>query len=187
MIRGGGERPNSNRGLYGSGLAYRRRQTVELRIAVVVATVAAVLTGIAGFVMGGQVTDPGAGRALAVTTPSSSSAMIGTSARPVDRSGVTVVVANGSGVKGAAVATTTQLKTLGYKTLRPTNTIGVQNGASMLTQVFFAPGSDKAAVQVIADLQLDAVVAQPLPAGPDEIRVALRSRNGADVVVILGN
>ena len=58
---------------------------------------------------------------------------------------------------------------------------------AILTQVYFAPGSDKAAVQVIADLQLDAVVAQPLPAGPDEIRVALRSRNGADVVVILGN
>ena len=96
-------------------------------------------------------------------------------------------MANGSGVKGAAVATTTRLKTLGYNTLRATNTTGVQTGASMLTQVFFAPGSDKAAVQVIADLQLDAVVAQPLPAGPDEKQVALRSRNGADVVVILGN
>ena len=187
MIRGSGERPNSNRALYGSGLAYRRRQTVELRIAVVVATVAAVLTGIAGFVMGGQVTDPAAGRALAVATLASSSVVIDTSARPVDRAGVTVVVAYGSGVKGAAVATTTRLKTLGYKTLRATNTTGVQNGASMLTQVYFAPGSDKAAVQVIADLQLDAVVTQPLPAGPDEIRVALPSRNGADVVVILGS
>lgn len=90
---------------------------------------------------------------------------------------VVVVVANGSGISGLAGRTSDELRALGYQTLEPAN---VDEGA-ITTSVYFVEGSEPAAVEVAASLNLPATAVKPLPA-PSPVA----SLGEAVVLVVLG-
>ena len=112
------------------------------------------------------------------------SAPVAGSASTLARAGIKVVVANSSGVKGAAGKVSTSLKTLGYDMLPAANASGKTRTASL---IFAAAGSEAAAAQVIADLKLSNVTVQSIPTDATQIPLLASSRQGAAVVVILGS
>ncbi len=92
---------------------------------------------------------------------------------------VTVLVANGTDIRGLAGATATALKGIGYNTLAPTDTTGPVDA----TKVLFSPGFEAEARQVATSLQLPpTVVEAPSSANPPPIADTL----GANVIVLLG-
>ena len=124
---------------------------------------------------GSTATAPGSAVTVAQTTPAVAS---------IARTPIVVVVANSSGIKGAAATVSTKLKTLGYTTLPPGNASGNKKISASL--VFVAAGQEAAATQVMADLGLVNVIPAPIPTDATKIPLLASSRQGATVVVILG-
>jgi len=92
---------------------------------------------------------------------------------------VTVLVANGTDIRGLAGATATALKGIGYNTLSPTDT----GQPVPATKVLFSPGFEAEARAVATSLQLPPTAVEGVnPASPPPIRDTL----GANVIVLLG-
>lgn len=72
---------------------------------------------------------------------------------------VVVVVANGSGISGLAARTGGTLAGLGYQVLEPANV----NEGQINSVVYYVAGSEPAAVEVAAALNLPATAVQPMP------------------------
>ena len=98
----------------------------------------------------------------------------------VDPSAIAVIVANGSGVSGAAGAVTEQLIALGYNPGTPTDA----TSEVPLDTVYFLPGSQESAERVATDLGLgpEAVLEMPTPPPADQAAIGL-----AQVLVVLGS
>jgi hypothetical protein len=94
---------------------------------------------------------------------------------PLDPSAIPVIVANGSGVSGAAGAVTEQLTALGYNPGAPTETA--------FDTVFFLPNAQAQAEQVATDLGLGPEAVQPMPTPPPADQAAIGL---AQVLVVLG-
>lgn len=79
-----------------------------------------------------------------------------------DRAEMIVVVANGSGITGAAARNAERLTELGYENIR------LRNGTQIFefTTVFFAPGFEDAAARLAADLELLPDFVAPLEEAP---------------------
>ena len=91
---------------------------------------------------------------------------------------VTVLVANGTDIRGLAGATATALKAIGYNTLSPTDSRPVD-----VTKVQFSPGYEAEALAVATSLQLPPTAVEAAnPANPPPVTDTL----GANVVVLLG-
>ena len=105
-----------------------------------------------------------------VTTPTTTGI---TSRKPAD---VSVLVANGAGIRGLGSQTAEQLKTLGYNTLTAVDA----TKALDTTTVQYAEGYQTEAAAIALTLGLPGTAAQPLnsPAVPDT--------QGANVIVVLG-
>lgn len=101
-----------------------------------------------------------------------------TTVKPRAHGEVRVVVANGSGARGLAGTTTTELKKLGYNTLGATDT----TQAIDKTQVQFAEGYEAEAREVAQVLSLPLTTVQRLNSPP----VAQADLGDAKVVVLLG-
>ena len=153
-------------------------------IAVVVAVIAAAL----GFFILKQVSDDGGSSggatsptdaATATTVPASTAT---TAASTVDKASYQIVVANASGVGGAAGKLTTDLQARGYKTLKATN-VAAGTPQAATTTVYYTTGSKAAADAVLAELGLTGP-AQPIPATGFVVPEA--DRAGANVVIVLG-
>ncbi len=153
-------------------------------IAVVVAVIAAAL----GFFILKQVSDDGGSSggatsptdaATETTVPASTAT---TAATTVEKASFQVVVANASGVGGAAGKLTTDLQARGYKTLKATN-VAAGTPQAATTTVYYTTGSQAAADAVLAELGL-AGPAQPIPATGFVVPEA--DRAGANVVIVLG-
>jgi hypothetical protein len=151
-------------------------------VAVVVAVVAAAL----GFFILKQVSDDSGGSATpgtdAVTETTAPESTATTTVSTVDKASFQVVVANASGVGGAAGKMTTDLQARGYKTLKATN-VAAGTPQAATTTVYYTTGSEAAAADVLADLGL-AGPAQPIPATGFVVPDA--DRAGANVVIVLG-
>lgn len=82
---------------------------------------------------------------------------------------VKVLVANGSGINGAAGAETTNLEALGYVTATPTNAERVPN-----TVVYYTAGYEREAAQLADALGLaeTAVASLPTPAPVDDLQLS---------------
>lgn len=91
---------------------------------------------------------------------------------------IKVLVANGSGLRGLAGATSTSLKGLGYATLSPVDATGTVEK----TSVQFADGWEAEAREVAASLSLPASVVVRATSPP----VAAADLGDAKVVVVLG-
>ncbi len=92
---------------------------------------------------------------------------------------VTVLVANGTDIRGLAGATATALKGIGYNTLSPTDTSRTVDA----TKVLFSNGFEAEARAVATSLQLPpTAVEAATPASPPPIADTL----GANVIVLLG-
>lgn len=117
--------------------------------------------------VGDDAADPGAG----VTT---------TTTRAARAPGeVTVLVANGTDIRGLAGATATALKGIGYNTLSPADASRPVD----TTKVLFSAGFETEARQVATSLQLPPTAVEALnPSDPPPIGDTL----GANVVVLLG-
>ena len=100
----------------------------------------------------------------------------------VNKASFQVVVANASGVGGAAGKMTTDLQASGYKTLKATN-VAAGTPQAATTTVYYTTGSQAAADAVLAELGL-AGPAQPIPATGFVVPEA--NRAGANVVIVLG-
>lgn len=98
-------------------------------------------------------------------------------ARP--KGDIKVLVANGSGLRGLAAATSNSLKGLGYATLSPVDT---STGTVEKTSVQFADGWEAEAREVAASLSLPASVVVRATSPP----VAAADLGDAKVVVVLG-
>ena len=177
-------------GIHGSSRRSRRRRPVPLRSVVAIAIVVALVAGTIGYLIGHRTPTVGKSTTSALPTtatslspPSQATATIAALA-DIDRSQTVVVVANGSGVKGAAAAATKGLDTLGYKTLPAANISGTATIA--ISKVFYAAGGETAAAHVVSELHLTNIVASPIPAASTEIPVPPASRKNAIVVVIIG-
>jgi hypothetical protein len=105
-----------------------------------------------------------------------------TVASPVDPTTINVVVANGSGVSGAAGAVSEQLAALGYPA--PLATDAFADSDTPLDTVYFAtnPDSSAQATQVAADLGLPDSSVLPYPATGAPADIGL-----AQVLVVLGS
>lgn len=165
----------------------RRPGFVSIKVLAAVAVVVALVAGSLGYFLGRRSNDAGTATtnhpAKTSIASSTVSTVATTAAVSIDRKLTTVVVANGSGIKGAAAVATTDLKSLGYVTLAPANTTG--STVLLTTQVFAITGSEQAAAQVVLDLHLTNVVAVPMPVD-SKLPVPAASLQGAGVVVILG-
>lgn len=177
-------------GIHGSSRRSRRRRPVALRSVVAIAVVVALVAGTVGYFIGHRTptvdrsaTSARPATATSVSPPTQAAATTAALA-DIDRSQTVVVVANGSGVKGAAAAATKSLDTLGYKTLPAANISGTATIA--VSKVFYGAGGETAAAHVISELHLTNVVASPIPAASTEIPVPSASRKNAAVVVIIG-
>jgi hypothetical protein len=92
---------------------------------------------------------------------------------------VTVLVANGTDIRGLAGATATALKGIGYNTLSPTDATRLVD----TTKVLFSAGFEGEARQVATSLQLPpTAVEAATPANPPPVDDTL----GANVIVLLG-
>ncbi len=89
---------------------------------------------------------------------------------------VSVLIANASGIGGAAGATQETLNAAGYTTTRTANAPSVVPS----TQVLYVEGSQGDAQAVATALELDATVVQPMP---EPVPLALE---GATVLVLVG-
>ncbi len=89
-----------------------------------------------------------------------------------------VVVANASGVQGAAGRTTTALKTAGFATVDPVTA----TAKITVSIVYVLPGFEAAGTRVAAALKLPAARVQPMPSP-----LPVPTLNGAQVLVILGS
>ena len=112
------------------------------------------------------------------TTTSSTSTTIETSTTTttVNLANTQVLVANASGVSGAAGKITTQLKDKGYTTLPATN--AKQTGVATTT-VYYQPGYEAQAGQVAQSLGVTTTAAMPSPP-------PVASLGEADVLVVVG-
>jgi hypothetical protein len=97
----------------------------------------------------------------------------------VDPSTVTVLVANASGLPGAAGTITTDLGSAGFLTSAPANATIVDDPA--VTVIYFVGNQEAAGVAVAEALGLDADSVQPMP---DPLPVD--DMRGATVLVMLG-
>jgi hypothetical protein len=128
-------------------------------------------------------TDDGGGGASDTTEPADGEDGTGdTLSSPVDPSTINVVVANGSGVSGAAGAVAEQLAALGYPT--PIATDAFADSDTPLDTIYYATAVDSSAQasQVAADLGLpeSSVLPYPPEGAPADIGLA-------QVLVVLGS
>jgi hypothetical protein len=89
-----------------------------------------------------------------------------------------VVVANASGVQGAAGRTTTALKSAGFTTVDPVTA----SAKITISIVYVLPGYEAAGNQVAAALKLPPARVQPMPSP-----LPVPTLNGAQVLVLLGS
>lgn len=114
----------------------------------------------------------------AVTTTTAAAEVTTTTAALRPAAEVKVLVANGSGVQGAAGAQTDSLTTLGYTTGSPTDA----NADVTTSVIYFVAGYQPEAAALAESLTLDpatAVVALPTPAPVDDTQEA-------QLVLVLG-
>ena len=109
------------------------------------------------------------------TVPGGTTVPVATTVPPA--SSFKVVVANASGVQGAAARMTTTLKNAGYTTVDPVTA----TAKITISIVYVLPGYEAAGQQVAATLKLPAARVQPMPTPPP-----VASLNGAQVLLILG-
>jgi LytR cell envelope-related transcriptional attenuator len=107
----------------------------------------------------------------AVTTPT-------TAAGPRAPAQVSVLVANGTKVSGAASRVDVQLAQAGYNSVGTANATSSDNSA---TVVDFTPGYQPEAAALAASLSLPATAAQPMPSPPP-----VTDTKGANIVVVVG-
>jgi hypothetical protein len=102
---------------------------------------------------------------------------------PIDPSQINIVVANGSGVSGAATAVSATLAGLGYPEPIATDAT-VDNSATPLDTVYYAtnPDSSAQANQVASDLGLGEGAVEPYPAADAPAEIGL-----GQVLVVLGS
>jgi hypothetical protein len=93
------------------------------------------------------------------------------------KSNVTVLVANGTSVGGAASAYSQQLSGQGWSVLSPADTTVPVSTST----VYYASGQQAAAAAIATALGLKATSVAPLSNA-----VPVSSRSGADVVLVLG-
>jgi hypothetical protein len=114
------------------------------------------------------------------TTPTSSGTTSSTTTtlkqRVVPRSQVSVQVANGTSISGLARQYTQKLQTLGWNTLS-----GINGPSTQLTEIYYLPGYQGAALTIAASLHVPTTSAMPLGA-----HRPVPGATGDDVVVILG-
>jgi len=110
------------------------------------------------------------------TTSTSTTVAASTTSTSVNLANTQVLVANASGVSGAAGRVTTQLKDKGYTTLPATN--AKQTGLATTT-VYYQPGYEAQAGQVAQSLGVTTPAAIPSPP-------PVASLGDADVVVVVG-
>lgn len=101
----------------------------------------------------------------------------------LDPSAIPVVVANGSGVSGAAGAVTQLLIALGYNPGNPTDT-AVPIDETVLDTVYYITGFEDHALQVASDLGLSPEAVLPLPG---TVPVRPEDLGLAGVLVVLGS
>ncbi len=101
-----------------------------------------------------------------------------TTARTRPKAEVTILVANGAGVRGLGAATSTALQNFGYTTLTPTDA----NASVPKTSIQFAEGYEAEAREVAIALTQPVTVVTRLASPP----VAAAEIGDAKVVVILG-
>jgi hypothetical protein len=151
-------------------------------IAVVVTLVAAVL----GFFILKSLDSNGSSSSNPSTKPTdATTTTLATDTTPspvpttVDKSSFQLLVANASGVKGSAATMSSQLQTLGYRVIPPSNTVPGY-APKDVTEVFFLPGFELQGADVAANLGVQAL---PMPATKP---VADTDFTGATVLVALG-
>jgi hypothetical protein len=93
-----------------------------------------------------------------------------------------VIVANASGVDGAAAAVSSTLGGLGFQMVKATNAAGYEDSLAV-SKVYFAPEAYGVAYS-IAQL-MGGVAVAPMPT-PPPIYLALEGLRGANVIVMLG-
>jgi hypothetical protein len=128
-------------------------------------------------------TDDGSSSGSDTTEPTGDDQSTGdTISSPVDPTSINVVVANGSGVSGAAGAVSETLAGLGYPP--PIATDAFAEADTPLDTVYFAtnPDSSAQAQQVATDLGLDESAVLPYPATGAPADIGL-----AQVLVVLGS
>jgi hypothetical protein len=96
--------------------------------------------------------------------------------------GGVVLVANASGIDGAAAGLSTSLADLGFQTVKATNSAGYESKLDV-TKVYFT-GEGYPAAYSISQL-LGGVAVAPMPT-PPPILNALEGLRGANVIVMLG-
>jgi len=93
-----------------------------------------------------------------------------------------VLVANASGIDGAAASVSGTLASLGFQTVKATNAAGYEDSLDV-SKVYFAPEAYGPAYS-IAQL-MGGVAVAPMPT-PPPIVAALEGLRGANVIVMLG-
>ena len=105
-----------------------------------------------------------------------------TTTLPLITQGGVVIVANASGIDGAAAAVSSTLSGLGFQTVKATNAAGYEDSLDV-SKVYFAPEAYGPAYS-IAQL-MGGVAVAPMPT-PPPILLALEGLRGANVIVMLG-
>ena len=154
-----------------------------------VAIVIAAVAGLLGLLILKDVKDDGSGgggstKPAKTTTPASTipeSTVAPTTTPPLIRQGATVVVANASGIDGAAGNLTTALKTRNYVTGKPV-TATVKADAT----VIMAKAGDTGAAAVARTLMLEMGLSGAIQPLTDSAPVKAGDLAGATVLVVLG-
>ncbi|MCU1503040.1 MAG: hypothetical protein JWM12_2394 [Ilumatobacteraceae bacterium] len=105
-----------------------------------------------------------------------------TTTLPLITQGGVVIVANASGIDGAAAAVSATLGSLGFQTVKATNAAGYEDSLDV-SKVYFTPDAYPVAYS-IAQL-MGGVAVAPMPT-PPPIYLALDGLRGANVIVMLG-
>jgi hypothetical protein len=101
---------------------------------------------------------------------------------PLTTQGGVIIVANASGIDGAAAVISSALAGLGFQTVKATNAAGYEDSLDV-SKVYFTPDAYPVAYSV-AQL-MGGVVVAPMPT-PPPIYLALDGLRGANVIVMLG-
>jgi hypothetical protein len=125
-------------------------------------------------------TDEATGPDNTSDTTESPSTTAGAEPRPPDE--VTVLVANGSGIAGAAGALSTQLQGLGYHTAEPDNTPAPVSSSN----VFYIPGFEAEARAVAQSLGLDPDAEGVVAEVPSPVPTLDASMGAANLLVVMG-
>jgi hypothetical protein len=170
------------------GAAFRGALLIALAVVIGVVLLTKAVDSDAGTVETGDGGDnnnpaPATTEAPGTTTGGGSGGTVSTTSTtlgpPKPANEITVLVANGSGVQGAASAMSDQLKAAGYKVPEPDNA----KGNVQATVVYYAPGFQREAATLAESIGANPATVQampnPVPTEDGDLR-------GAQIAVVLG-